>query len=47
MKNMKAFVAVSRGNYRIQDVPIPEIGDDDILIQMKTAAICGSDVDIR
>lgn len=46
MKNMKAFVAVSRGNYRIQDVPIPEIGDDDILIQMKTAAICGSDVHV-
>lgn len=26
------------------DVPIPEIGDDEILIQVKAAAICGSDI---
>lgn len=43
---MKAFVAVERGRYEVRDVPVPEIGDRDILIQVKAAAICGSDVHI-
>jgi threonine dehydrogenase-like Zn-dependent dehydrogenase len=43
---MKAFVALERGRFEITDVPVPEIGDDDILIKLETAAICGSDVHI-
>lgn len=43
---MKAFVAVNRGQFEIRDVPVPAIGDDDILIKLKTAAICGGDVHI-
>ena len=46
METMKAFVAVERGRYEIQEVPVPEVGDDDILIKVKAAAICGSDVHI-
>lgn len=45
-KTMRAFVGVGRGQFEMQDVPVPEIGDDDILIQLKAAAICGSDVHI-
>ena len=43
---MKAFLAIDRETHEIRDIPIPEIGDRDILIQMKAAAICGSDVHI-
>lgn len=43
---MKAFVAKQRGCYEICDVPVPEIGERDILIKVKAAAICGSDVHI-
>src|SRR5512136_2654940 len=46
MDTMKAFVAVDKGKYEIRQVPVPVIGDDDILIKLKTAAICGSDVHI-
>ena len=46
METMKAFVAVARGTYELREVPVPQIGDDDILIQVRTGAICGSDVHI-
>ena len=28
------------------DLPVPEIGDDDVLIQMKRVGVCGSDIQI-
>lgn len=28
----------------LRDVPVPEIGDDDLLIEVKAAGICGSDI---
>ena len=43
---MKAFVAKARGQFELMEVPVPEIGDDDILIKVKAAAICGSDMHI-
>ena len=43
---MRAFVAVERGRYELREVPVPQVGDDDILIQVKAAAICGSDVHV-
>lgn len=46
METMRAFVALERGKYELREVPVPEVGDDDILIRLKTAAICGSDVHI-
>ena len=30
--------------FSYEDVPLPEIGDDDVLIQVKACGICGSDV---
>jgi threonine dehydrogenase-like Zn-dependent dehydrogenase len=43
---MKALVkyGYGKGETELRDVPIPEIGDDDILIEVKAAGICGSDI---
>jgi len=35
------------GAIEIQERPIPEIGESDILVKVKAAAICGTDVHIR
>ncbi len=32
------------GETELREVPIPEIGDDDLLIEVKAAGICGSDI---
>ena len=43
---MKAIVKYGYGKYEteIRDVPVPEIGDDDILLEVKAAGVCGSDI---
>jgi threonine dehydrogenase-like Zn-dependent dehydrogenase len=43
---MKAIVKYGYGKYEteIRDVPIPEIGDDDVLLEVKAAGVCGSDI---
>ena len=43
---MKAVVKVDYGEGKIElrDVPVPEIGDDDVLIEVKAAGLCGSDL---
>lgn len=43
---MKAVVKFGYGKYEteLRDVPIPEIGDDDLLIEVKAAGVCGSDI---
>ncbi len=46
-KTMRALVET--GPHRgaeLQRVPIPEYGPDDVLIKVKTAAICGTDAHI-
>ena len=40
---MKALAIVERGKPEVVDLPMPEIGDDDILLQVKAAGICGGD----
>lgn len=30
----------------LEDVPIPEVGDDQVLIEMKRVGICGSDIQV-
>jgi threonine dehydrogenase-like Zn-dependent dehydrogenase len=32
------------GGYKFIDMPVPNVGDDDLLIEVKAAAICGSDL---
>ncbi len=41
---MKALVMNTYNEMEIEDFPIPECGDDDVLIRVKACAICGSDV---
>ena len=43
---MKAVVKYGYGpkEIEVRDVPIPEIGDDDILMEVKAAGVCGTDI---
>ena len=36
--------AEGKGNIELRDVPIPEIGEEDILLEVKAAGICGTDI---
>lgn len=43
---MQALVkyGLGKGETELRNMPIPEIGDDDLLIEIKAAGICGSDI---
>ena len=43
---MKAIVkyGYGKGETEIRDVPVPEIGDDDVLLEVKAAGVCGTDI---
>jgi threonine dehydrogenase-like Zn-dependent dehydrogenase len=43
---MKAIVKYGLGNKEteVRDVPVPKIGDDDVLLEVKAAGVCGSDI---
>lgn len=43
---MKAAVLYEPGRLKIEDVPVPENGDREVLVQVKATAICGTDVSI-
>lgn len=44
-KTMKALVAYSKDDYRlVHDFPVPECGDDDILIKTEACGICAGDL---
>lgn len=41
---MKAAVYYSQEDIRIEEVPVPDISDDEVLVEMKACGICGSDL---
>ena len=41
---MKALVHTAPFEFALQDLPVPSPGPDDVLIQVRAAGICGSDV---
>ncbi len=41
---MKALVHTAPMKFEIRDVPVPEYGDDELLVRVKAVGICGSDV---
>ncbi len=41
---MKALVLKAYNTFSFEDVPLPEIGHQDVLIRVKACGICGSDV---
>ena len=44
MKNLLTAVYYSNHDVRIQEAPIPQIGDDEALLKVMASGICGSDV---
>jgi threonine dehydrogenase-like Zn-dependent dehydrogenase len=43
-EKMKASVLVKPGVLEVQDVEVPEIGEEEVLVKVAYAGICGSDV---
>ncbi len=41
---MKAAVYYSLDDIRIEDVPKPQVGSDEVLVEMKACGVCGSDL---
>jgi L-iditol 2-dehydrogenase len=41
---MRAALLYGKEDLRIQDVPLPEISDDEVLLKVKCAFVCGTDV---
>jgi L-iditol 2-dehydrogenase len=41
---MKAAVYYSQNDIRIEEMPTPEIGEGEVLVEMKACGICGSDL---
>ncbi len=41
---MKAWILKNNNDIRFEDIPIPEIGGNDVLVKVKAAGICGSDI---
>ncbi len=41
---MKAIRLLGAGHLELQDIPVPEIQEDEILLKVRAASICGTDV---
>lgn len=41
---MKAAIYYSPQDIRLEEIPAPEIGEDEVLVEMKACGICGSDL---
>ena len=42
-KTAKVAMLVEKGRFEVQEYPIPELGDDDILVKVEGCGICGTD----
>ena len=40
---MKAAFYYGIGDIRVEEVPIPEIGENEVLVKVKACAVCGTD----
>ena len=43
---MKALQYVSEGKAKVADLPVPEIGDDEVLVASRAVGVCHSDIDL-
>jgi erythritol/L-threitol dehydrogenase len=43
-KTMRAIVAYAPGDYRLETVPVPRAGADDIIIKVEACGICAGDI---
>ncbi|GAH77906.1 unnamed protein product [marine sediment metagenome] len=44
MEKMKAAMFYAPGDVRIEEVELPRVGDKEILVRVKIALTCGTDV---
>jgi len=44
LKTMKAAVLYAPGNLRIDDIPVPVPGPDEVLVKVSACGVCGSDI---
>ena len=44
--SMKAAVLVATGTFEVRSVPVPEIGPDDVLVEVSRCGLCGTDIHI-
>ena len=44
MKNMKVAMYYNNNDVRIEEMPVPEINDKELLVKVQACGICGSDV---
>ena len=43
-KTMRAGVYREKGVVRVEEVPVPEVGPDEVLIKVAACGICGTDI---
>src|ERR1700690_30776 len=43
-KTMRAGVYREKGIVRVEEVPVPEVGEGDVLIKVAACGICGTDI---
>ena len=43
-QKMKAVVAYKPGDYRLEEIPLPEINDEEVLLKVGGCGICAGDV---
>src|ERR1700680_1094679 len=43
-KTMRAGVYREKGIVRVEEVPVPEVGDAEVLIKVAACGICGTDI---
>src|SRR5512136_132947 len=43
-ETMRAAVYYNNKDVRVEEVPIPKIGDDELLVRIEASGVCGSDV---
>src|SRR5215475_11872139 len=43
-KTMRAGVYREKGVVRVEEVPVPEVGDGEVLIKVAACGICGTDI---
>lgn len=44
---MKAIVYDRPGHFEVLDVPVPEVGDEDVLLRVLVAGVCGTDLHLH
>ena len=42
-ETMKEVVVIAPHKLQVREVPVPVPGDNEVLIEMKSAGVCGSD----